>query len=129
MTAKAGNARFHARRALRTRVGLRWHLSPVLLGHCATGAQILAALKPFTNAAFRQAHKEGRIEPGAAHAADGFEAMAAAAAAGQGNGEARRKNNNVKIIIVVDAEALRRQSAGAGSSTSVCDIHVAYIDA
>ena len=37
----------------------------------------MAALKPFTDRAFRQAHKEGRAEPAQAYAADGLLAMAA----------------------------------------------------
>ena len=32
-------------------------------GTALAGSQIMAALKPFTDRAFRQAHKEGRVEP------------------------------------------------------------------
>lgn len=109
--------RQHERRALRMRLDSdgSWHLS--FRGTAFAGAKIQAALRPFTDAAFKQARREGRDEPLAAYAADGFVAMAQAAAAG--DGVARPTRSNVKIIIRVDAAALRRGEVEPGE---VCEI-------
>ena len=107
----------HERRAMRIRVDSdgSWHLS--FRGTALAGAKIQAALRPFTDAAFRQARKEDRLEPLAAYAADGFVAMTAAAAAG--DGASKQSRSNVKIIIRVDASALRR---GEVESGEMCEI-------
>jgi hypothetical protein len=106
----------HERRAMRIRVDSdgSWHLS--FRGTALAGARIQAALRPFTDAAFRQARAEDRHESLAAYAADGLVAMAEAA--GVGDGVARVKSN-VKIIIRVDASALRR---GEVESGEMCEI-------
>ena len=75
-------------------------------GTAVAGAAIVAALRPFTDQAFKQAKKEGRVESHGACQADGFVAMAQAAQAG--DGQVRAKKSNVKVIVVVDAQALRR---------------------
>jgi hypothetical protein len=90
-------------------------------GTVYAGAQILAGLKPFTDAAFRQARKEGRHESLAAYAADGLLAMAqAATAAGQGAGKPGR--SNVKVIIRVDATALRRGDVEPGEMCEIAGV-------
>ena len=110
--------RIHQRRALRMRVDSdgTWCLS--FRGTAYAGARIQAALRPFTDAAFKQARREDRHESLAAYAADGFVAMAEAAAGGAGAGRASAKSN-VKIIIRVDAAALRR---GEVESGEMCEI-------
>ena len=72
----------HARRGLRMRVDSDGTFRLSYAGTALAGSQIMAALKPFTDRAFRQAHKEGRVEPAQAYAADGLLAMALTAAAG-----------------------------------------------
>lgn len=81
------------------------------------GSELLSALAPFQDAAFRRARSEQRHEPIAAHAADGFREMANAAA---GNGErpgARRRDT--KTIIRIDVDALLR---GHVEGDEVCEI-------
>jgi hypothetical protein len=112
--------RIHARRACRIRVESDGTWCLTFRGTAYAGAQIQAALRPFTDAAFKQARSEARHEPLAAYAADGLLAMAqAAAAAAAGGTTAAPAKSNVKIIIRVDAAALRR---GAVEPGETCDI-------
>ncbi len=57
-------------------------------GTAVAGAAIVAALRPFTDQAFKQAKKDGRVESHGAYQADGFVALAQAAAAGGVDGAA-----------------------------------------
>ena len=67
--------------------GCGWVSTPTARSGCRSrgtavaGAAIVAALRPFTDQAFKQAKKDGRVESHAAYQADGFVAMAHAAAA------------------------------------------------
>jgi hypothetical protein len=85
-------------------------------GTAYAGAVINAALKPFTDRAFKHARREGRVEPLSAYAADGFVAMAEAAVAGDGE---RAPKSNVKIIVVVDVAALCRGEAVPGETCEI----------
>ena len=100
--------RIHERRRLRMGVDTDGTFRLSFSGTAVAGAAIVAALRPFTDQAFKQAKKEGRVESHAAYQADGFVAMAQAAAAGGVDGAAKKKNSNVKVIVVVDVQALRR---------------------
>jgi Domain of unknown function (DUF222) len=106
----------HQRRSLRVRVDSDGTWCLTFRGTAFAGAKIQAALRPFTDAAFKQARREDRRESLAAYAADGLAAMAEAAASGEGGVPAK---SNVKIIIRLDATALCRGEVGAGE---VCDI-------
>ena len=107
--------RIHRRRALRHWVDpdgtFRLSLSTTALA----GSQILTALRPFTDAAFKAAYKAGKHEPPYAYAADGLVAMANAGRSGD-DGVAK---SNVKAILVVDVKALRR---GAVEHGELCEI-------
>ena len=81
-------------------------------GTALAGSQIMAALKPFTDRAFRQATARRPGRAGQAYAADGLLAMALTAAAG-GVVEGVPKSN-VKVIVVVDIAALRRGEVETG---------------
>jgi hypothetical protein len=109
--------RIHERRRLGSRVDPDGTFRLSFAGTALAGAQILAALKPFTDHAFKRAHREGRVEPLAAFAADGLVAMAEASRAG--TGEAKPKASNVKVVVVVDAAALRRGEVERGE---ICEI-------
>jgi hypothetical protein len=108
--------KIHARRGVRAWVESDGTYRLSFTGTAYAGAVINAALKPFTDRAFKQAQKEGRTEPLSAYAADGLVAMAEAASAGDGNKPVR---SNVKIIVVVDVEALRRGEAEPGETCEV----------
>jgi hypothetical protein len=107
------------------------------------GAEVLAALKPFQERAFRQARTEGRREPAHAYAADGLRDLARYVrasfhkdgAAGEtaretvgatddttavgGVGPPLRPGRDVKIIVRVDGDALLRGEAADGE---ICEI-------
>jgi hypothetical protein len=85
-------------------------------GTAAAGSEILSALAPFTDQAFKQAKAEGRVESLAAYRADGLLAMARAARAGDGTA---KPNSNAKVIVVVDVEALRRGEVEAGETCEI----------
>jgi hypothetical protein len=108
--------RIHERRRLRA--GVRsdgsFHLS--FEGTAEAGSEILSALAPFTDRAFRAAQSEGRVESLTAYRADGLVAMARAARAGDGTATPK---SNAKVIVVVDVEALRR---GAVEHGETCEI-------
>jgi hypothetical protein len=108
--------RIHDRRGLRSWVESDGTFRLSFTGTAYAGAVINAALKPFTDRAFKQARGEGRIEPLSAYAADGLVAMAEAAAAGDGQ---TAPKNNVKVIVVVDVEALRRGEAAPGETCEI----------
>ncbi len=111
--------RIHERRRLRMGVDTDGTFRLSFSGTAVAGAAIVAALRPFTDQAFKQAKQEGRVESHAAYQADGFVAMAQAAAAGGVDGAAKKKNSNVKVIVVVDVQALRR---GWVESGETCEI-------
>ena len=111
--------RIHERRRLRMGVDTDGTFRLSFSGTAVAGAAIVAALRPFTDQAFKQAKKEGRVESHAAYQADGFVAMAQAAAAGGVDGAAKPKKSNVKVIVVVDVAALRR---GAVEHGETCEI-------
>ncbi len=111
-------ARIHRRRGLRARVDSDGEFCLTYRGTVYAGAQILAGLKPFTDAAFQQARKDGRHESLAAFAADGLLAMAQAAAAGNGT----PGRSNVKVIIRVDATALRRGDVEPGEMCEIAGV-------
>ncbi len=110
--------RIHARRRVRMGVDTDGTFRLSLSVTAVAGAAIVAAVRPFTDQAFKQAKREGRVESHAAYQADGFVAMAKAAAAGGVEGVAKPKSN-VKVIVVVDVEALRR---GWVESGETCEI-------
>jgi hypothetical protein len=101
------------------------------------GAELLAALSPFRDAAFQQARLGGRREPLEAYAADALVGLArwfrahghtdTPERAGAGVSEAAetaavvpvRPGRDVKIIVRVDADALLRGHAGEGE---ICEI-------
>jgi hypothetical protein len=98
------------------------------------GAELLAAVRPFRDAAFDHARTNGRREPLEAYAADGLVGLArwyrthtdgdAAAPGGvQVAGEvvpvSLRPSRDAKIIVRVDAAALQRGHTEAGE---ICDI-------
>ena len=99
----------HARRQLRMGVDTDGSFRLSFRGTAAAGAAIVAALRPFTDQAFKAAREAGRVENHGAYQADGFVAMAQAAAGGAGQAAPR---SNVKIVIVVDVAALRRGECG-----------------
>src|SRR5690606_694941 len=117
---EARQARIHRRRSLRYWVDTDGTFRLALSTTTAAGHQIVTALAPFADAAFRQAREEGRRETLDAYAADALVAMANAAAAGTGVGGVRKRaGRNTKAILVVDVEALRR---GAVEHGEVCQI-------
>jgi hypothetical protein len=81
------------------------------------GARVNAVLAAFTQRCFEQARREGRREPLAAYAADGFLAMVEAAASGTGVSSSQARNT--KVIVTVDLEALRR---GHTDGDEMCEI-------
>jgi hypothetical protein len=113
---EARQRKIHVRRGLRMWVESDGSFRLSFTGTAYAGAVINAALRPFTDLAFKQARKEGRTEPLSAYAADGFVAMAQAAAAGDGQKPAR---SNVKIVIVVDVDALRRGEVEHGETCEI----------
>jgi hypothetical protein len=74
--------RIHERRQLRMGVDTDGTFRLSFSGTAVAGAAIVAALRPFTDRAFKEAKKEGRVETHGAYQADGFVAMAQAATAG-----------------------------------------------
>ena len=111
--------RIHERRRLRMGVDTDGTFRLSFSGTAVAGAAIVAALRPFTDQAFKQAKKDGRVESHAAYQADGFVAMAQAAAAGGVDGAAKKTNSNVKVIVVVDAAALRRGEVESGETCEI----------
>jgi hypothetical protein len=111
----ARQAAVHRRRSLRHWVDPDGSFRLALSTTALAGSQILTALKPFTDAAFKAAYKRGEREPLHAYAADGLVAMADAARGGTGPA----RTNNVKAILVVDVEALRRGSVEHGETCEI----------
>jgi hypothetical protein len=115
-------AKIHARRRLSLGVDSDGTFRLSFAGTAKAGAAIVAALRPFTEAAFQRAHKEGRVEGHQAYQADGLVAMAEAVLAGSGGtGEVvvPKRRSNVKVIVSVDLAALRR---GAVEGGEMCEI-------
>ena len=110
--------RIHERRRLRMGVDTDGTFRLSFSGTAVAGAAIVAALRPFTDQAFKQAKREGRVETHGAYQADGFVAMAQAAAVG-GVDAAGKKSSNVKVIVVVDAAALRRGEVEHGETCEI----------
>lgn len=115
--AKERRDRIHRERSWRTwtdREGARcgqYRLTP------EAAATIEAAAKPFVDAAFDQARREGRREPSEAYAADGLVAMARAAS---GNGaDGAPTKSSVQPILLVNIESLLR---GSLEGDEVCEI-------
>ncbi|MCU1484259.1 MAG: protein of unknown function endonuclease, partial [Actinomycetia bacterium] len=90
-----------------------WHLH--LKGTKDAGATFMARHRPFVDAEFKRARKEGRREPLEAYAFDGMMAMAEAAASG-GDGKAP---SPVKVILRADLPAILRGDTEPGE---VCEI-------
>jgi hypothetical protein len=113
------NKRIQRQRRVRKWVGSDglYHFS--FVGAPEEGAEVNAAMAPFTEAAFKRAQKEGRHEPLEAYAADGFMALVRAAVDGGAEGAARSTARNAKVIAVVDLEALRR---GHTEGDETCEI-------
>jgi hypothetical protein len=109
--------RIQRQRRVRRWVGSDGLYHFMFVGAPEEGAEVNAAMAPFTEAAFRRAQKEGRREPPDAYAADGFVAMVRAA--GSGDGATGSKARNTKVIAVVDIEALRR---GHTEGDETCEI-------
>jgi hypothetical protein len=115
----ARRKRVHRQRRVRRWVssdGL-YHFS--FVGAPEEGAEVNAALAPFTEAAFKQACKEGRPEPSQTYAADGFVAMVRAVAEGGGEAKSSSGARNTKVIVTVELEALRR---GHTEGDETCEI-------
>jgi hypothetical protein len=109
----------HARRALRMRVDTDGTFRLSYTGTALAGSQIMTALKPFTDRAFREAQKEGRVEPAEAYAADGLLTMAATAASVGVEGVPKNMNANVKVVLVVDVAAMRRGEVQSGETCEI----------
>jgi hypothetical protein len=105
----------HARRRLQMGVDTDGTFRLSFSGTAVAGAAIVAALRPFTDQAFKQAKAEGRVESHAANQADGLVAMAGAAQAGDGPAP----KANVKVIVVVDVAALRRGEVESGETCEI----------
>jgi hypothetical protein len=108
--------RIHERRGLRAGVRSDGSFSLSFEGTAEAGSEILSALAPFADQAFKQAKAEGRVESLAAYQADGLVAMARAARAGDGSTEPK---SNAKVILVVDVEALRRGEVERGETCEI----------
>jgi Domain of unknown function (DUF222) len=123
-----------------TDVGGTWHLSAK--GNPEQGAQLLSALHPFKEAAFRQARSEGRREAEDAYRFDALMAMAEEALAqgdkpkaadsptgdtgGSANDDAsnkpRRTGAPAKVIVRIDYEALMRGVTHDGETAEIAGL-------
>jgi hypothetical protein len=116
----ARQKRLHRQRRLRKWVGSDGLYHFTYVGPAELGAEVNATLAPFTEAAFKQAYKEGRREPLEAYAADGFiEMVRAVNGSADSESKAPSKARNTKIIVNVDLEALRR---GYTEGDEMCEI-------
>lgn len=93
-------------------------------GNPEDGAQIMAALRPVTEAIFDDARKEGRREHPDAYAFDALVAIANESASVHGSdsvsvGRAKRKGPSVKLLVRVDMGALLR---GAPKDGETCEL-------
>lgn len=120
--------RIRRQRRVRKWVGSDGLYHFTFVGAPEVGAEVNAALAPFTEAAFRQAQQEGRREPLEAYAADGFLAMARAAANGSGDTATRSAARNTKVIVVADLAALRRGHAEAGETCEIRGVGPVPVD-
>jgi hypothetical protein len=84
-------------------------------------AALEAAAKPFIEAAFEQARREGREETSEAYAADGLVAMAVAVRAGDVTPPTKPGWPKGETIAVVNLESLRRGTVD-GAAGEVCEI-------
>jgi hypothetical protein len=120
-------ARLRAGRFLRTRTEVDGVFTGTFRLTPDDGAELLAAIAPFRDAAFQQARAGGRHEPLEAYAADALVGLARWFRTGGGEQRDRgddgqapvRPARDTKIIVRVDADALRRGHAEGGE---VCEI-------
>jgi hypothetical protein len=131
---KARYARVRAKRYFRHRVEVDGAFTGSFSLTPDDGAELLAAMRPFRDAAFDHARTNGRREPLEAYAADGLVGLArgyrthtggdapaptAVPMAGEVVAVSLRPSRDTKIIVRVDAAALQRGHTEPGET---CDI-------
>jgi hypothetical protein len=119
--------RIQRQRRVRRWVGSDGLYHFMFVGAPEEGAEVNAAMAPFTDAAFKATQREGRRESPDAYAADGFVAMVRAAA--NSGGATSSKSRNTKVIVTVDIEALRRGHTAGDETCEIRGVGPVSVDA
>jgi hypothetical protein len=113
--------RIHKARHVRTRTDGdgTWVMS--VRGTAASGARIMAGLHHRADSLFRQAHREGRREPGEAYLFDALEQLCTDPGAAEGSAPLP-KGANAKVIARIDWPALVSGRVGEGETCEIAGV-------